>query len=112
MYMVDRNIIANLNNNLELQIDECEWIQCVDPPLPAGMNLKNDFDGITPYEFGQNATYTCASQDMYFEEDKNMESFTVECLIGGRWIYPNPSPKCVQSKGRSQFEINFVSMCL
>ena len=62
------------------------------------MNLKNDFDGITPYEFGKNATYACASQDMYFEEDKNMESFTVECLIGGRWILPNPSPKCVKSK--------------
>ena len=86
-----------LNSQLLLQIDDCEWIQCVDPPLPEGMNLKNDFDG-TPYEFGENATYTCASPNFYFEEDKNMESFTVECLIGGRWKYPSPSPKCAKSK--------------
>ena len=81
-----------------MQIDECEWIQCVDPPVEDGMNLKTDFDGATPYEFGDNATYTCASPGMYFEQDKGMQSFTVECMVGGRWKIPNPWPKCVASK--------------
>ena len=79
-----------------MQLDDCEWIQCIDPPLPEGMNLKSDFDGITSYEFGSNATYTCASQDLYFEDDKEMESFTVECLVGGRWKIPNKWP--IESK--------------
>ena len=80
-----------------LQIDDCEWIQCIDPPLPEGMNLKSDYDGTT-YEFGSNATYSCASERMYFENDKGMENFTVECLVGGRWKVPNVWHKCVESE--------------
>ena len=86
------------NKTFHLQLDDCEWIQCIDPPLPEGMNLKSDFDGSSPYEFGDNATYTCASQGLYFEEDKDMESFSVDCLVGGRWKVPISWPKCVASE--------------
>ena len=49
-----------------LQPDDCEWVACIDPPLPHGHNLKNDFDGITPYDFYTNATYEC--EDGFFFE--------------------------------------------
>ena len=43
----------------EREVDACEWIACIDPPLPYGHNLESDFDGINPYEFYSYATYTC-----------------------------------------------------
>ena len=75
--------------------DDCEWVACIDPPLPEGHNLKNDFDGVHPYEFYTNATYTCEKEGYFFEQDRNMESFQVQCWGGGRWREPNPWPKCV-----------------
>ena len=50
-----------------LQPDDCEWVACIDPPLPLGHNLKNDFDGITPYDFYTNATYEC-KDGFFFEQ--------------------------------------------
>ena len=51
----------------ETQPDDCEWVACIDPPLPQGHNLRNDFDGVNPYEFYTNATYEC-EQGLYFEQ--------------------------------------------
>ncbi len=79
-------------------MDECEWVQCIDPPIPAGANIKHTWDGVTPYEFGANATYECASTSLWFEQDRQMQSFNVTCLPGGRWQVPNPWPRCVPSK--------------
>jgi hypothetical protein len=80
------------------QLDDCEWESCVDPPTPQGYQIKHDFDGVTPYELFSNATYTCERDGLYFEEDKNMVDFTIECQEGGRWKTPLIWPKCVESK--------------
>ena len=94
-----------------MQIGDCEWIQCIDPPVADGTNLRTDFDGVTPYEFGDNATYTCASPGMYFEQDKGMQSFTLECMVGGRWKIPNPWPKCVESKYSLKEVRHYLIIC-
>ena len=73
---------------------DCEWVACIDPPLPEGHNLKSDFDGVNPYEFYSYATYTCES-GFFFEQNRSMTSFEVQCWSGGRWRAPNPWPKCV-----------------
>ena len=81
-------------------MDECDWVQCIDPPSPPGLNLDPNWDGITPYEFGSNATYTCKGSGYYFDEDRDKMSFNVTCLPGGRWQVPNPWPFCVTSENR------------
>ena len=90
--------IVVINLHVSFQLDDCVWVQCIDPPTPPGMNVKHDWDELTPYEFLSNATYTCDSDGLYFEEDRSKESFTVQCLPNGKWDTPNPWPQCVQSK--------------
>ena len=58
-------------------MDTCEWVQCIEPPVPEGSNLKTDYNGSNPYEFGDNATYTPSEPDMYFEGNRNQTSFQV-----------------------------------
>ena len=52
-------------------------MQCIEPPVPEGSNLKTDYNGSNPYEFGDNATYTPAEPGLYFEGDRNQSSFRV-----------------------------------
>ena len=52
-------------------------MQCIEPPIPAGSNLRTDFNGSNPYEFGDNATYTPAAEGLYFEGDRDKTSFQV-----------------------------------
>ena len=81
-------------------MSSCEWTQCVDPPYPRTANnggLKSDWNGANVYEFGSHATYTCNSTDTYFDTDREMASFELECLEGGRWELPTPTwPLCVK----------------
>jgi hypothetical protein len=79
------------------KLDECEWIQCIDPPVPNGHGVKLLWDGVTPYEFYSNATYTCEKYGLWFEEDRDMTNFTLQCLPGGRWKVPRPWPRCIES---------------
>ncbi len=79
-----------------LQVHECDWVQCVDPPVPAGLNLKTSWDGMAGVEFGGNVTYSCNGSDYFFDHDKENASFAVVCLEGGRWQLPPEWPKCVK----------------
>ena len=59
-------------------MDECMWIGCVDPPEPKGFYIKSDWDGLSVYEFGETATYTCEDEGLYFEDDRAKKSFAVK----------------------------------
>ena len=76
--------------------NDCEFVACIDPPTPIGHNLETDFDGVTPYEFYSYAKYTC-KEGLFFEQNRTMTSFEVQCWSGGRWRVPNPWPKCVST---------------
>ena len=62
------------------------------------MGLNPNWNGVTPYEFYENATYTCNSSSTWFEHDREQLNFNVTCLPGGRWKTPQEWPKCVPSK--------------
>lgn len=70
------------------------------PPLPTDRGLKFDWNG-NPIPFHSNVTYTCAKSNLYFEQDRNMKSFTIECLNDGTFDEPivlSDWPSCVDSK--------------
>ena len=80
-------------------MDECVYIGCGGPPAPEGLHVKSDWDGFSLYKFGATATYTCESERFFFESDRQMESFAVKCLEGGRWEEPSPAwPRCVSGE--------------
>ena len=60
--------------------------------------MKPTWDGVTPYEFYTNATYVCDSDEVFFEHDRNLESFSVMCTDSGRWSLPREWPRCVESE--------------
>ena len=75
------------------------WIGCVDPPEPKGFYIKSDWDGLSVYEFGETATYTCEDEGLYFEDDRAKKSFAVKCLENGKWEEPLPVwPRCISGE--------------
>ncbi len=57
-----------MNVWLAFQVLPCQWVQCIDPPPRE--NMTNDYlsRGV-PYEFSEEAIYTCKS-NYFFEEDR------------------------------------------
>ena len=51
----------------------------------------------TPVEFDATIGYTCASKDLYFEHDRDLQVWHLECKDGGFWDVPSIWPKCVPS---------------
>ncbi len=90
-----------------MQIDECGWVGCIDPP--TGDGLKSDWDGST-LDFGSNVTYTCAEEDTFFEDDREKTNFTLDCMPQGRWQAILPFPSCVKSKN-ALTAMEFLSNC-
>ena len=78
-------------------VDECVWVACMYPPVPEGRGLAAVWEG-EPVEFFENVTYTCASSNLFFEEDRSKQDFEVTCLDSGYFDTPWDWPKCVSSK--------------
>jgi len=91
---------------------------CINPPLPPSLGLKYDWGG-NPVPFYQNVTYSCAMANLYFEKDKNMKSFPLECLNDGTFEEPAVWPQCVDSKKTfknllknfTYNEVIFIQLC-
>lgn len=78
-------------------IDECVWIQCINPPPPPeGTGLESNYEG-DAVEFYDNNTYVC-QEGLYFEWDRDMPEFNITCLPGGAWDEPIVWPICLASK--------------
>ena len=80
-------------------MEPCVWHQCINPPTPEGRGLKNLWDS-KPVEFGETVTYKCARSNLYFEHDREFESFEIECLDDGSFDVPDDDEwfKCISSK--------------
>ena len=80
------------------QLDDCVWVQCLyppDPPLEA--QVVSTWTG-DPVEFHDNVSYVCASEDLYFEEDRDMQEYNISCMPGGSWDEPLEWPVCHNCK--------------
>ena len=78
-------------------LDECVWIQCINPPQPPeGTGLVSNYEG-EAVEFYDNNTYVC-QEGLYFEWDRDMPEFNIACLPGGAWDEPIVWPICLASK--------------
>ncbi len=66
-----------------LQLDPCTWHACIDPPLPSGLGLRHLWDGENPVEFGDTVKYKCARDNLWFEHNRDFESFELKCLNDG-----------------------------
>ena len=91
-------------------IDECVWIQCLYPPEPPKeTNLKLIWDG-SPINFTESVSYVCKEDDLYFESDRELQEYTVQCLPGGSWDAPDTWPRCLHCKSLKYFFIPFNSI--
>ena len=61
---------------------------------PEGTNLVSDWGG-EPIEFFDNSSYSCASQDLYFEMDRDKIAWNMTCLDDGSWDVPEIWPVCL-----------------
>ena len=93
-------------------LDPCEWVQCLYPPEvrlhashpllfssqpPKDLNIALQWDS-EPVEFNSSVSYTCASEDTYFEWNRTMEEYNVTCQPGGTWEEPKIWPRCLACK--------------
>jgi hypothetical protein len=46
---------------------------------------------------GRTVAYRCAPNH-YFEQDRDQESFEIECAEDNQFIEPNPFPECIKGK--------------
>ncbi len=82
------------------QLDDCVWVQCLYPPdPPPEAQLMSTWSG-DPVEFHANVSYVCASEDLYFEWDRDMPEYNISCLPGGSWDEPLEWPVCYNCKLR------------
>ena len=81
------------------QLAPCVWHQCIDPPLPEDHGLKRIWDE-KPVEFGDKIRYECEKETLFFEHDREISSFSLECLDDGSFDTPEDDDwlKCVSSK--------------
>ena len=80
------------------QLDDCVWVQCLYPPdPPPEAQLMSTWSG-DPVEFHANVSYVCASEDLYFEWDRDMPEYNISCLPGGSWDEPLEWPVCFDCK--------------
>ena len=78
-------------------LDDCVWIQCINPPPPPeGTGLVSNYEG-EAVEFFDNNTYVC-QEGLFFEWDRDMPEFNITCLPGGAWDDPIIWPICLASK--------------
>ncbi len=86
-----------LNGPSHPQVLPCQWVQCIDPPTRENMTHDYASRG-APYEFGEEAVYTCRS-NYYFEEDRAKADHRIPCLSDpvGTFDEPDTWPRCVAS---------------
>ena len=84
--------------------DHCVWYQCLNPPLPENNKLENRlnllWDPQKPVDFGSTVSYSCAGfslrNDTFFEHDRDLEYFSIECRKDGYFNTPEKWPKCIK----------------
>ena len=79
-------------------LDDCVWTGCLRPPEPElNTSLVLQWDG-QPVDFGQNVSYVCSAEDLFFQEDRELTEFNLTCRQGGVWDQPAVWPSCLRCK--------------
>ena len=94
------------------QLDPCVWVQCINPPAPPeDTRLALLWEG-QPVHFQDNVSYTCHSDNLYFELDKEMVEYNVSCLEDGTWDAPEVWPVCLNCKiSKTVLKVNISFSC-
>ena len=78
-------------------LDPCKWVACINPPdPPPESGMVSNYDGV-PIEFFNTSSYSCASDDTYFEHDRDAEDWNITCKEDGSWELPVEWPVCIAS---------------
>jgi len=59
--------------------------------------MVQNYNG-TPIDFGHSVEFYCASSDLYYEHDRDLQTWKLNCMPGGMWDVPQVWPRCVKSK--------------
>jgi hypothetical protein len=71
-------------------------VHCTPQP-PAGTNLASAYTTGELVEFGGNTSYSCSSDDVFFEAEREREEWNITCQEGGAWTEPGVWPRCIHS---------------
>ena len=76
-------------------LDDCDWTACLYPPDPPPESLLLSLWSEEPVEFGANVSYVCQTEQLFFEEDRELGEFNLTCKDGGGWEEPAIWPVCL-----------------
>ena len=79
------------------QADPCEWYQCFDPPTMTTNNMRL-ISTVNPIPIYENITYECLTEGLFFESDRDVVKYTVQCQDENKLSFPAHQPACVKSK--------------
>ena len=83
-------------------IDPCVWTACLNPPQPpTNTLLKSNWDGL-PITFNSTTGYSCMSDDLFFEIDRDLTSWNLTCYSNGSVTEPPSWPNCLPSVNCSE----------
>ena len=74
-----------------LQLPECQWIECIDPPEISNMAFEWDGD---PVAFGRPVMYQCIDGHD-FEDDKDKLEIEILCEDSGKFNVTSGHPRCL-----------------
>lgn len=84
-----------------IQLDQCEWRQCLDPSIPPSKNLSL-LTTETDIELHDNITISCLPNN-WFYHDRNLRTFSVQCLENNTFDYPTDWYWCVSGKDQEVY---------
>ena len=76
-------------------LDDCDWTACLYPPDPPPESQLLSLWSGDPVEFGANVSYVCQTEQLFFEEDRELGEFNLTCQDGGGWEEPAIWPVCL-----------------
>ena len=89
------NLVRVWTHNLLLYTSGLDTCLLFQPPLEN--KLLSSWQGETT-EFGGTSNYTCATDNIFFEHDKELEAYDVYCQTDGSFTEPDEWPRCLASK--------------
>ena len=80
-----------------MQVESCEWYQCVDVPSMASNGLEI-VNLQSSYNLNETITYKCEREGHFFHTNKDEMTFTATCREGNVLEVSGPWPVCVAGK--------------
>ncbi|XP_059083502.1 uncharacterized protein LOC131880812 [Tigriopus californicus] len=91
---------CQFNGDWDNDMAPCVWVACINPPQPPmGHHIVSLYENGTTVTFNDSVVYVC-EDGYFFEEDKYLKNFTIQCLSNGSWNAPTVWKKCFQPSER------------